>query len=452
VRDEQGEEMHKSKGNAIDFNTAADKMGADVCRWLYCRHAPAQNLNFGYSIANDLRAKFHLKLWNVYAFFCNYARLDGFDPANAACGLADLQDIDRWILSDLQLLIQTAHTSFQAFDMARFCTEAERFVDEKLSNWYVRRNRRRFWKGEKGKDKDAAYQTLYTVLTTLAKLFAPIIPFYSELMWQNLRRTADAESVHLCDYPVADAALIDTQLSADMEALLSLVTLGGAARNVKKIKVRQPLAELKVQPGSDADRRAVERFADQITDELNVRKVTLHDLAVGPMLRAEIKPNRKNLGPKFGPRLNEVCAAIEKLTEPITELQLSDDPVTIELSDLYVTYRAVAEGWEGVADRTTQVAIDTRITEELALAGMAREIVRFVQDLRKKADLEMEDRIALSLTTAGATLQKAIEVHRDYIAAETLTVQWVESIEPDMSPTEVQVDGTALQIGLRKLL
>jgi isoleucyl-tRNA synthetase len=170
------------------------------------------------------------------------------------------------------------------------------------------------------------------------------------------------------------------------------------------------------------------------------------------MLRAEIKPNRKNLGPKFGPRLNEVCAAIEKLTEPITELQLSDDPVTIELSDLYVTYRAVAEGWEGVADRTTQVAIDTRITEELALAGMAREIVRFVQDLRKKADLEMEDRIALSLTTAGATLQKAIEVHRDYIAAETLTVQWVESIEPDMSPTEVQVDGTALQIGLRKLL
>lgn len=451
VRDEHGEEMHKSKGNAIDFNEAAAKMGADVCRWLYCRNNPAQNLNFGYTVANELRAKFHLKLWNVYAFFCNYARLDGFDPAAAQVPVAERPDIDRWILSDLQMLIQTAHSAFQAYDVARFCNESERFVDEKLSNWYVRRNRRRFWKGEKGKDKDAAYQTLYAVLTTLAKLFAPIIPFYSELIWQNLASGESPESVHLCDYPVAEETLVDSQLSADVEALLRLVTLGGAARNVKKIKVRQPLAELKVQPGSEADRRAVERFADQLMDELNVRKVTLHDPTAGPLLRAEIKPNRKNLGPKFGPRLNEVCAAIEKLTAPTTELVLGDGTVTIEPSDLYVTYRAVVEGWDGVADKGTQVAIDTRITKELAQAGMAREVVRHVQDLRKTAGLEMEDRIALSLHTTRATLQQAIDAHRDHIAAETLTVLWVEKLDgPGVAQTDVPIDGDTLHIGLRK--
>src|SRR5205823_2344294 len=186
--------------------------------------------------------------------------------------LADRPDIDRWILSDLQLLIRKARQSFEAFDVMAFCLEAEQFVDDRLSNWYVRRNRRRFWKGEKGADKLAAYQTLYTVLVTLTKLIAPVVPFLAEEMHQNLRLAAEPESVHLCDYPKNDDSLIDARLSADMAALLRLVTLGSAARNMVKIKVRQPLAELQVQPGTEADRRAVARFADQIAEELNIKR------------------------------------------------------------------------------------------------------------------------------------------------------------------------------------
>src|SRR5262245_55031130 len=253
VRDEHGEEMHKSRGNAIEFNTAADKMGADVMRWLYCRANPFANINFGYHPADEVRNKFVLKLWNTYAFFCNYARIDGFDPAGPQVPVAERPDIDRWILSDLQLLIRKARESFEAFDVMAFCLECESFVDDRLSNWYVRRNRRRFWKSERGADKLAAYQTLYTVLTTLTKLIAPVVPFLAEETHQNRRQGSDPESVHLCDYPQADESLVDERLSADMQALLRLVTLGSAARNSVKIKVRQPLAELKVQPGTEAD-------------------------------------------------------------------------------------------------------------------------------------------------------------------------------------------------------
>src|SRR6266436_7269111 len=193
VRDEKGEEMHKSKGNAIPFEEAAEKMSADLMRWMFCRNNPANNINFGYGPADEIRNKFVLKLWNTYAFFCNYARLDGFDATQPQVPLKDRPDIDRWILSDLQLLIQTGRREFERFNIQAFCLKAEEFVDDKLSNWYVLRNRRRFWKSEQSADKHAAYQTLYTVLTTLAKLFAPIMPFLTEAIYRNLAASGGCE-------------------------------------------------------------------------------------------------------------------------------------------------------------------------------------------------------------------------------------------------------------------
>ena len=245
VRDQNGEEMHKSKGNSIEFNGAANDgyslfcerkpklsvedqakkelpsgftkcfedetaidgkptkvvkgfyppIGADVIRWMYCRTSPMSNINMGPGPADELRAKFILKLWNTYAFFCNYARLDNFDPAAPQVPIKDRPDIDRWILSDLQLLIQKAHESFQDFNVMTFCLDTEKFIDDKLSNWYVRRNRRRFWKSDVGADKQAAYQTLYTVLTTLTKLIAPVVPFLAESMWQNLNTRGQGSGV-----------------------------------------------------------------------------------------------------------------------------------------------------------------------------------------------------------------------------------------------------------------
>ncbi|MFL5339505.1 MAG: isoleucine--tRNA ligase [Gemmataceae bacterium] len=508
VRDQNGEEMHKSKGNAIEFNGAADSgyelfhernpklspeaqakldqskgglpegylrlregekviegkkvqaligeykpIGADVIRWLYCRTNPSANVNIGPGPADELRSKFVLKLWNSYAFFCNYAALDRFDPAAAAVPVAERPDIDRWILSDLQLLIRTARAAFERYDVMAFCVEAEKFVDDKLSNWYIRRNRRRFWKGEKGSDKDAAYQTLYTMLATLTKLLAPVVPFLTETMFQNLRLPADPASVHLCDYPQADASLIDQALTDEMDALLGLVALGSAARNIVKIKVRQPLAELKVQ-GTETEKRAVERFADQLCDELNVREVSWHEPEWGMLLSAQVKVNMKSLAPKVGPHLQEVKAAVEQLDPyglkfPL-EMKLPGGVFTLDSADVTLMYQA-EPGWVGVAEHGAQVALDTRITPELKLAGLAREVVRLVQDLRKKASLEMEDRIALWLSTQSPELQQAILTHKDYIAAETLTVEWLDQVPADGVAEEAKVDGKPLSIALQKM-
>ncbi|MFO0879226.1 MAG: class I tRNA ligase family protein [Gemmataceae bacterium] len=511
VRDQNGEEMHKSKGNAIEFNGAADSgyelfvernpkltpeaqaklgaargglpegyialqegekifegkpvlaligkyrpIGADVIRWLYCRQAPASNVNLGPGPADEIRARFHLKLLNVYAFFCNYARLDGFDPCTPVVPVAQRPDIDRWILSDLQRLIQLARDAFERFDIQAFCLEVERFVDDKLSNWYVRRNRRRFWKGEQGQDKQAAYQTLYQVLVTLARLLAPVQPFFSEAMHQNLvvkGAGGGPASIHLCDYPAVDVSLVDEKLSADMESLLRLVSLGSAARNAVKIKVRQPLAELKVQPANEADRRAIERFGDQLVEELNVKRVSLHEGAA--LLTQEVKANPKTLGPKLGAHL-KACLPKHDTVEAASQLLASlplkltrPDGVEVELvrEDFFITTRG-AEGWSGVLDRGTQVAIDARITPELAAEGMARDVIRQVQELRKQSGLEMEDRITLYLATASDLLQTAIEAHREYIAGETLTSAWANSLQG--KSVHVKVEGNELTIALQK--
>ncbi|MFO0929024.1 MAG: class I tRNA ligase family protein [Gemmataceae bacterium] len=459
VRDEHGKEMHKSAGNAIAFEEAADRMGADLMRWMYCRHNPAANINFGYGPADELRARFTLKLWNTYAFFCNYARLDNFDPNSQPIPLADRPDLDRWILSDLQRLVNRAHDALRGYDVMAFCLEAERFVDDKLSNWYVRRSRRRFWKSEQGGDKASAYQTLYQVLVTLAKLFAPIMPFLAETLYQNLvvRGAGHGpESVHLSDYPQPDAGLIDDRLSEDMEALLRLVSLGSAARNAVKIKVRQPLAELRVQPAGDADRRAVERFGEQITEELNVKRVTLHDSSAGGLLLPEVRLNMKTLGPKLGPRLKEAQAAFAKAScadlaakvqkgEPFLLGDLPLDP-----ADLIVSHKA-ADGWAGVVDRGTQVAIDARITEALAREGMARDVIRQIQELRKQSGLEMEDRITLYLATESEPLRLAIDAHRDYIAGETLTTGWATTpFDGGGRSAKVKIEGKELTIALTK--
>jgi isoleucyl-tRNA synthetase len=479
VRDQWDRPMHKSAGNSIPFEGAADEgytltdpkgasgryppMSADLIRWLFCRSNPASNVDFGPAPAEELRSKFTLKLWNTYAFLCNYASLDKFDPAAPQVPLERRPDLDRWILSDLQLLIQTAHQQFERFNLMAFCLEAEQFVDDRLSNWYIRRNRRRFWKSEQSEDKLAAYQTLYTVMTTLARLFSPIMPFLSEVMHQNLTSGPAAPvSVHLSDYPIADESWIDADLSADMDALLRLVSLGSAARNTVKIRVRQPLAELRVLPGEDRIRQAVLRFPTQICEELNIKKVTLHDAADGPLLRHDVKPNPKSLGPKFGARLKEAQAAIAA-ADPLAlaqklqagqsvELEGQGGPLLIEPGDVFLQLKA-QEGWTGVAERSTQVALDVRISEELALEGMARDMVRQVQELRKQGQLQPEDRIELYLGTDSPKLGKAIEAHKSYLCAETLATHW--AVEPlqgsDVHTSDVKIDGQPLRIMLRKI-
>jgi isoleucyl-tRNA synthetase len=268
-----------------------------------------------------------------------------------------------------------------------------------------------------------------------------------------------SESVHLCDYPEVDEALVDAELSADMEALLRLVTLGSAARNSVKIKVRQPLAELKIQPASDAERRAIARFADQLREELNIKKVTVHDGAGGSLLTASVKANMKTLGPKMGARLQEVKTAIEQIPAAelanktkggaALELALKDEPVVIDSGDFSVTC-AAGDGWAAAVDRETQAALDTHITEGLELEGLSREIIRYVQDARKNAKLQMEDRIVLHLETQSPKLLAAITAHLDTIAAETLVAEWADQPPEGAFVSEVKIDGQPLSIALKK--
>jgi isoleucyl-tRNA synthetase len=473
VRDEKGEEMHKSKGNAIPFEEAAEKMSADLMRWMFCRHNPANNINFGYGPADEIRNKFVLKLWNTYAFFCNYARLDGFDPAAPQVPIKDRPDIDRWILSDLQILIQTARREFERFNVQAFCLKAEEFVDDKLSNWYVRRNRRRFWKSEQSADKQAAYQTLYTVLTTLAKLFAPIMPFLTDAIYRNLilagghRRSEPSwhpESIHQCDFPKVDEKLIDADLSADMEALLRLVSLGSAARNMAKIKVRQPLAEMKVIPDSEADKAAIRRFSDQICEELNIKKVSIADTeSLKFSNEAWVRPEqiKSQFGSKVG---GQIIAALDKLPrekkgelanqkEPFALMLASGESITISAPHGYFDFRPKGIGsWVVLNHYGTFVGIDTSVTDELKKEGLAREIVRHVQNARKEAGLEMEDRIELYLHTESKELREAIEAHKDYICRETLALKWsTQPLVIGAHRTWVKIDGQPLTIELRKI-
>jgi isoleucyl-tRNA synthetase len=465
VKDQFGHDMHKSTGNSIEFIAAADQggsvpdktgkptpyapIGADVMRWLYCRQNPSANLLFGPLPANEVRAKFHLKLWNCYAFFSNYARLDGYDPTLPPVPMRDRPDIDRWIVSDLHRLIGTARAAYERYDVMAVCLAAEEFVDAKLSNWYIRRNRDRFWSANEKlddaqkRDKLAAYQTLHAVLVEFVKLIAPIVPFLAEVIFKAV---TDRPSVHLEAFPAVDDSLIDAELSDDMNATLRLISLGLGARSAAKAKVRQPLASLAVFAGGDAERRAVGRFAELIADELNVKGVSL---AAAAPLAVSAKLNKKTAAAKLGPHLKQAEAELASKDATTLGGQVTLAGVTLEAGDYVLEFTAPA-GFAGVADKATQVLLDVRITPELKAEGMARDVIRFVQDARKEAGLDVADKIALHLQADGE-LGAAIATHRATIVAEVQATQWCDKAPLGAFASDQTVDGQALKIRLAKL-
>jgi len=477
VRDQFGHEMHKTAGNSIEFVAAADNggeikdpkgkaipfnaIGADVMRWLYCRQNSASNINFGPTPADEVRSKVFFKLWNTYAMFCNYATGDGFDPAAPQVPVASRQDIDRWLLSNLQLLITKAHEAYASYNVMGFALACEKFIESDLSNWYVRRNKDRLHSKNADldamgrADKVAAYQTLYTTLTTLCKLMAPCVPFVTETMWSNLRLPTDPESVHLCDFPVADLKLIDTELSDDMEAVQEVISLGLAARQMAKLNVRQPLAELVVSPASEKHRHGVELFMELIIDELNVKAVRFHDPKDGPLLTATARLNKKTAASKLGAKLKEGEAALGAMDAAELTAKLKAGPVelagvALERVDFVIDFAAKA-GWCGIAEGT-QVAIDTNITEELKLEGLARDVVRQVQNARKDAKFDLLDKIALHLAPASAELARAISTYQTTIATAVQATEWSATpLNGDAYTSTVKIDGQPLTIGVRKV-
>jgi isoleucyl-tRNA synthetase len=420
MRDEKGEEMHKSKGNAIWFDEAAEEIGVDAMRWLFSRANPDANLNFGYHNTDDVRRRFILPLWNSYAFFATYAALDRFDP-NAPenqIPLSERSILDRWIISRLHQLIAEVRAALDDYVPDRAARSIERFTVDELSNWYIRRNRRRFWKSENDADKAAA------------RLLAPFTPFLAEAIYQNLVRSVDPrspESVHLTDFPVSNPDRIDESLSQDMDIVLEVVGAGHAARQEAAIKVRQPLPALLVHTGNPQMLESVLRLRDQVLDELNVKSLQpIED--PGQFVSYTIRPNLRVLGPRLGKRLNAVREALAELDAGEVadraragidiQIDTAEGEVTLQPSEILVDTERLP-GYAAAQGARSTVVLDTTLTPELIEEGLARDFVRGIQEARKQAGYQIDDSIEVRFV-ADPEVFRAIEAHRTYVMTETL--------------------------------
>ena len=465
--DEQGESMHKSKGNAIEFNEAADKMGVDVMRWMYCAQKPENNLLFGYHRADDVRRRFLIPLWNVYSFFATYARLDGwfpettgFDPAHPE-GPTPKSDnpLDKWIIAWLNLTVTKAQFGLDNWDTFFVTLSVESFIDG-LTNWYVRRSRRRFWRSEKDSDKQQAYATLYHVLVKLVRLIAPMTPFVAELIYQNLVATQNEKahiSVHHTLYPKAETTAIDDSLLVEMSLARQIASLGLSARGNANLKVRQPLAKALVHASSGTN-RLPDYLADIVKDELNVKELEFVEEA-GSLVTYRLQPSNTRLGPQFGQDFPKLRAAIEAADAAaakalldagdVVTVRIGKETVELTAQDLIVNSQP-AEGLAVSAEKGVTVALDTTITPELKAEGLARELVRRIQDLRKKADFNIEDRINTYYQAEGE-LAAVFSGWAGYIKAETLSEQLTAGSVPEGAFSEEQkVEGQKVMLGVEK--
>ena len=431
VLDKNGQKMSKRLGNAVDpFETLA-KYGADATRWYMISNAnPWDNLKFDVDGIEEVRRKFFGTLYNTYSFFALYANLDGFTYAEAEVPLEKRPEIDRWILSELNTLIAKVKEAFLDYEPTRATRLISDFVQENLSNWYVRLCRRRFWKGEYEEDKISAYQTLYTCLEVVAKLSAPVAPFFMDRLYRDLNGVTGkdkAESVHLTDYPESKTQYIDKALESKMEKAQNISSLVLSLRKKEMIKVRQPLQKILIPTLSEAEKAEILAVANLIKHEVNVKEIEFIDDASGILVK-QIKPNFRTLGPKYGKQMKDIAAVINGFTQQdiqaferqgTKEITLDGEKLTLTLDDVEITSQDI-EGWLVASSSTgLVVALDATITDELRAEGIARELVNRIQNLRKDTGLEVTDRIRILLQQQD-TLEKAIRANEAYIKAETL--------------------------------
>ena len=456
VQDKDGKKMSKSKGNAVDPFDALEKFGADAIRWyFYTNSAPWLPNRFHDDAVTEGQRKFLGTLWNTYAFYVLYANIDNFDPTKYTLAPEKLSVMDKWLLSKLNTMVKTVDTELDGYHIPEAARALDNFVDE-LSNWYVRRCRERFWGQGLPQDKINAYMTLYTALVTVCKAAAPMIPFMTEEIYQNLVRSVDAsapESIHLCDFPVCDDSLGDGKLESDMEEVLSIVILGRAARNGANIKNRQPLAALRVV----AEKPLEKLYTDIIKDELNVKEVLFSDNA-DAFISYSFKPQLKTVGPKFGKKVGEIRTALTSADGRALKAALDKDGhITLALSDGEVQLTAEdlliettqTEGMYTLSDNGITVALDTVITPELEQEGFMRELVSKIQTMRKEAGFQVTDHIAVTLKT-GDKLAAVAEAAKDEIC-RTVLADSLTLAEPAGYVKEWDINSQKAVIGIEKV-
>jgi len=459
VKDETGRDMHKSWGNAIWFDAAAEEIGVDVMRWMYANQNIEHNLLFGYGPANEVRRKL-LTLWNVYSFFATYAAVDKFSPLDTNIEDSDLTLLDQWILAKSNLLVKEAINAFDNYRVDKFIQKFERFLDD-LSNWYIRRNRRRFWKSENDTDKKTAYHTLYHVLLTSVKIIAPILPFISEKIYQNLVCNIDdklPESVHLCDYPVIDDKKIDQKMIEQVDTIRKIVELGRSARNKAELKIRQPLKELCFYLSDNSIEEFVIENQKIILEELNVKKIKFVK-STDKLIGYEIKPNLPFIGQDHGKELPKIKDAILKMdSDKIVSDLNQDGEVKILLSsnsiilkrDAFLINKKSKKGYTSESDGNITVGLTTELSEKLIQEGIARDVIRHVQIMRKNANFAVEDRINIYGSFNGQ-VGDAIKAYEDYFKNETLTVNMIDEFQSSEYEESFEIKGTNIKIGINRI-
>jgi isoleucyl-tRNA synthetase len=459
VLDKEGQKMSKRLGNAADpFETIAE-FGPDATRWYMIANAnPWDNLKFDIEGVAEVRRKFFGTLYNTYSFFSLYANIDGFTYSEAEIPLEERPEIDRWVLSELNTLIKDVDSFYADYEPTKAARAISDFVQENLSNWYVRLCRRRFWKGEYGTDKIAAYQTLYTCLVTVSKLSAPIAPFFMDSLYRDLTRATNTEkfeSVHLALFPEFVEKYVDKSLESKMLKAQTVSSLVLSLRKKEMIKVRQPLQKVMI-PILDASQKAeIEAVSDLIMAEVNVKEILLLDDASGVLVK-QIKPNFKALGPRFGKDMGLISKEIQSFTkEQINEIdangslmiEIAGKSINLSLEDVEITSQDIP-GWLVASSNGITVALDITINEELRNEGIARELVNRIQNIRKDSGFEVTDKIKVQLQKNGI-LEEAITNNLDYIKSETLTesLVFVDQIE---NGTEIEFDDIKTSILISK--
>ena len=435
VLDKNGQKMSKRLGNAVDPFTTLAEYGPDATRWYMISNAnPWDNLKFDIEGVAEVRRKFFGTLYNTYSFFALYANIDGFKYAEAEIPLNERPEIDRWILSELHTLIKTVDEAYADYEPTKAARAISDFVQENLSNWYVRLCRRRFWKGEYGTDKIAAYQTLYTCLLNVAKLSAPIAPFFMDKLYRDLTQathTEQFESVHLAKFPVAVENFVDKSLESKMMKAQTISSLVLSLRKKEMIKVRQPLQKVMIPILDENQRAEIMAVSDLIKAEVNVKEITLLDDASGVLVK-QIKPNFKTLGPRFGKDMGLISKAIQSFSpEQINEIEtkgelvldISGKSIILTAEEVEISSQDIP-GWLVANANGITVALDITISEELKQEGIARELVNRIQNIRKDSGFEVTDKIKVQIQRSGE-LEQAIKSNEKYIKDETLTEELI---------------------------
>ena len=457
ILDARGEKMSKSRGNVVNPWEILNASGADAVRWYLYTASPAGNpRRFSAELVDEVVRKFLLTLWNTYSFFVIYANIDDWSPKDEPLSRMPLHELDRWALSELNSLVEKVTGYLEDYNPTDAGRDIQEFLDD-LSNWYVRRSRRRFWRSENDADKMAAYATLYHCLVTLSKLLAPLTPFVAEELYQNLVRSVDAtapESVHLSDYPVADESLIDRQLMEDTRMVMRIASLGRAARSKAGIKVRQPIAEVLVRPRNPQEKECLERLASQILEELNVKSLRILDREED-VVDYSVKPNLPLLGPKYGKDMPRIVAALRAMQPPAVAAaqrrgqNLSLDGFDISPEEVIVDISPRA-GYAVAQESDWLVAVTTVLTPQLLSEGMAREIVHRIQSMRKNAGFDIADKIT-TYYRDGGSIKDTIEQYLDYVKQETLSVDVVNSEPPEGAYREDhKIEGETVLLGVLK--